>query len=124
MKKISVLTIIILMLLLLLGCGNQETPEINYTAEILINEEAPPKDLVWYADLEAPTAGTSILESFFTNYRTYATVSPTEILPIVRRDYRDIIDAKAPFEDNFFEKVTFFFNRKLDNQKHDYHLKI
>jgi hypothetical protein len=124
MKKISALTIIILMLLLLSGCGSQETPEINYTAEILINEEAPPKDLVWYADLQAPTAGISVLEGFFTSYRTYATVSPTEILPIVRRDYRDIIDAKAPFEDNFFEKVTFFFNRKLENQKHDYRLKI
>ena len=66
MKKISALTIIILIFLLLSGCGSQETPEINYTTEILINEEAPPKGLVWYADLQAPTAGTSILESFFT----------------------------------------------------------
>ena len=126
MKKAVALTlIIILMLQLLSSCGGKkETPEINYTTEILINEEAPPKGLVWYADLQAPTAGTSILESFFTSYRTYATVSPTEIQPIVRRDYRDIIDAKAPFEDNFFEKITFFFSQKLENQKHNYRSKI
>lgn len=126
MKKAVALTlIIILMLQLLSSCGGKkETPEINYTTEILINEEAPPKGLVWYADLQAPTAGTSILESFFTSYRTYATVSPTEIQPIVRRDYRDIIDAKAPFEDNFFEKITFFFSQKSENRKHNYRSKI
>ena len=126
MKKAVALTlIIILMLQLLSSCGGKkETPEINYTIEILINEEAPSKGLVWYADLQAPTAGTSILESFFTSYRTYATVSPTGIQPIVRRDYRDIIDAKAPFEDNFFEKITFFFSQKSENQKHNYRSKI
>ena len=122
MKKISALTIIILMLLLLSGCGSQETPEINYTAEILINEEAPPKDLVWYADLQAPTPGIFILE--IPSYRTYATVSTTGILPIARRDVCDILDTKAPFEDTFWQKIEFSFQSGRDHKIQEYELKV
>lgn len=124
MKKMLALILIVLFTLpLLSGCGGKnEPPAISYTAEILINQEAPPKDLTWYVDLFAPTSGLGIIN--FPSYSTYATLDTTKILQTVRRDCRDILDVKAPFHDTFFEKVAFFFSRKFENKKHNYTLKV
>jgi len=124
MKKILALAFITLfMLLLLSGCGGKnEPPTIGYKTEVLINQEPPPSDLTWYVDLDAPTEGNFILE--IPSYSTYATLDTVNILQADRRDCRDIIDAKAPFQDTFFDKIAFFFNRKYENQKHDYKLKV
>ena len=124
MKKILSLTLIILLMIpLLSGCGGKkEPPAIGYTSEILINQETPPEDFIWYADLEAPASGLGIIS--FPSYSTYATLDTTQILQTIRRDYRDILDVKAPFHDTFFDKMAFFFSRKMENQKHNYKLKI
>ena len=124
MKKILAFVLaVLLMMPLFSSCGGRtEPPAIKYTTEILIAQEAMPKDLVWYVDLKAPTVGNFFLE--FPSYSTYATLDTTNILPTTRRDYRDILDAKAPFQDTFGEKMAFIFSRKFEDQKHNYKLKV
>lgn len=124
MKKILALTLIILFSLpLLSGCGgNNEPPAIAYSSEILINQETLPQDFTWYINLWAPSSGRGVLP--LPSYTTYATLNSDEILKTARRDCRDILDAKAPFQDTFFEKVAFFFSRRFENQKHNYKLKV
>ena len=124
MKKILALTLIILFSLpLLSGCGgNNEPPAIAYSSEILINQETLPQDFTWYINLWAPSSGRGVLP--LPSYTTYATLNSDEILKTARRDCRDILDAKAPFQDTFFEKVAFFFSRKFEDQKHNYKLKV
>lgn len=125
MKKILAFTLVItLMIPLLLGCAKPtELPVLYYTNEILINQEALPDDLVCYVELKTPTSSRGL--AFGLGRPSYATLDTTKLVQMGKRDYHDILDAKAPFDnDTFFEKITFFFNRKLEEEKHDYELKI
>ena len=124
MKKfLATVLVVLLMIPLLSGCGwREEPPTIRYTSEILIDKEAPSGDLVWYMNLQAPASGRGVIP--IPSYSTNAILGTTEILQTDEYSYRDILDAKAPFQDTILEKVSFFFSRKLEEQKHNYKLKI
>ena len=96
MKKILSLSLVILLMIPLFS-GCEEPPPVSYTTQILINEETPPTDLVWYVELYSPDVGT-----------TYAAFDMTEFSQIARRDYCDIIDYKYILYDN----ETKFQNRR------------
>ena len=122
-KTCALILVVLLMIPLLSGCGGRkEPPAIRYTSEILINKEAPAEDLVWYIRLHGPSSNRGIIP--IPSYSTNAILGTTEILQTDGYSYRDILDAKAPYQDTFWEKVGFFFSRKLEEQKHNYKLKI
>ena len=123
-KLLSFFLAILLVLPLLSACNDTdkvEPPAINYTTNILINQEAPSHDLVWYSYLRAPTSGGLI---DLPNYSSYAILDASEISLIPKRDYQNILDAKASFRYTFFEKVSFFFNRSSESKKRNYKLKL
>lgn len=124
MKKVLALALsFIFALPIISGCnGNKKPPAVGYTTEILINQETLPKDLTWYVDLDSPTAGKGIVE--IPNYSTYATFDTADIFQTTQRDYRDILDFKAPFEDTIWQKIGFFFQSGRDHKNDEYRLKV
>lgn len=124
MKKILAIVCLTLFIIpLFSGClSSKESPTVDYTTEILIDQEKPPEDLVWYAKLEAPTSGNAIIP--IPSYSIYAIFNTSDIKKCTRRSYSGILDAKAPFEDTFFDEIAFIFNSKYENEKHNYRLKV
>lgn len=124
MKKMVTFTLVItLMIMLLSGCGTKnEPPEIRYSSEILINHETPPEDLIWYIYLQSPASSGGLIP--IPSYITYAKFDEHQFVQISQRDYKYILDIKAPFHDTFSEKISFIFNSKLEAQKHNYLLKV
>jgi hypothetical protein len=121
-KALSLALVILFAMMLLSACEQSDQPVVCYSTEDLINQEALPKDFVWYVDLCTPASSAGLFP--IPDHATYAVIDTADIVPTVRRDYRDILDAKAPFHDTFFDKVAFFFSSKYENRKHDYRLKV
>ena len=96
MKRIlcaMMLTVCLLSVLCLSGCGQNKPDGINHTSEILINEEAFPSDLVWFSHLSGPSSGTGILP--VSPYRTDATVGANGIcearVPQTEKKLQDLL---------------------------------